>query len=97
MAGNAHARAADPGAAGCLAEHVAAQDNVMQTIGQGAEKRRCPGCARNCSKFVRVRGWHAGRATALCKRCASGLILLHGHVAGLKRAPEVQGTLEARA
>ena len=32
----------------------------------------------------------------LCRRCAAGLILLHGRVAGLKLAPEVKGTLEAR-
>jgi hypothetical protein len=92
---NANARRA-PGAAGCLAEHFAAQDSASLTNGQGVAKRRCPGCARKCTKFVRVQGWHAGRATLLCKRCAGGLIIVGGRVARLKLAPEVKGTLEAR-
>ena len=31
-----------------------------------------------------------------CPGCAAGLIILRGHVAGVKLAPEVKGTLEAR-
>jgi hypothetical protein len=96
MAGNAHARAADPGAAISLDETFAAENSASLTNGQGAAKRRCPGCARKCTKFARVWGWHDGRATLLCKRCAGGLIMLRGHVAGLKLAPEVKDTLGAR-
>ena len=95
MAQNAHAGAAVPGAAVARLSNDAAENSARLANGQGAAKRRCPGCARKCTKFVRVQGWHAGRATLLCKRCAGGLIILRGRVAGLKRAPEVKGTLEA--
>ena len=61
-----------------------------------APRRRCPGCARKCTKLVCVQGWHAGRETLLCKRCTGGLIMLRGRVAGLKLAPEFKGSPEAR-
>ena len=79
-----------------LERAITAEDNAKPRAGQVAAKRRCPGCARKGTNFVRVQGWHAGRETLLCKRCASGLIILRGRVAGLKLAPEVKGTLEAR-
>ncbi len=83
-------------AVNCSGNDSAAENTNTALNGQAAAKRRCPGCARKCTKFVCVEGWHAGRATLLCKRCAGGLILFHGHVAGLKRAPEVKDTREAR-
>jgi hypothetical protein len=97
MAQNAHAGAAVPGAAVArLSNDSTAEDSASLTNGQRVAKRRCPGCARKCAKFVAVQGWHAGRARLLCKRCAGGLIIHRGRVAGLKLAPEVKGTAEAR-
>ena len=97
MVENANAGAAVPGAAVArLSNDSTAEDSVTAANGQGSAKRRCPGCARKCTKFVRVQGWHAERATLLCKRCASGLIIVGGRVARLKLAPEVKGTAEAR-
>jgi hypothetical protein len=95
MAGNANARRA-PGAAAARLSNDAAENSVTAANGQGGAKRPCPRCARKCAKFVAVQGWHAGRATLLCKRCAGGLIIVGGRVARLKLAPEVKGTLEAR-
>ena len=83
-------------AVGCSGNDSTAENSLLPTTGQGGAKRPCPGCARKCTKFVRVQGWHAGRETLLCKRCAGGLIILRGRVAGLKLAPEVKGALEAR-
>lgn len=97
MAENAHRRAGDPAAAGCCSGNDStAKNSPLPTTGQGAANRRCPGCARRCTKLVPVEGWHTGRATLLCKRCAAGLIILHGRVAGLKLAQEVKETLGAR-
>ena len=83
-------------AVSCSGNDSAPENTNTALNPQAAAKRRCPGCARRCTKLVCVLGWHAGRATLLCKRCAGGLIILHGRVAGLKLAPEVKGTLEAR-
>jgi hypothetical protein len=82
-------RAADPAAAVIsLDEKIAVEDTNTARNPQAAAKRRCPGCARKCTKFVYVDGWHAGRATLLCKRCAAGLIIVRGRAVGLKLAPE---------
>ena len=96
MAENAHRPAWDRAAADAIDEIGTAEDSATIANGQGAAKRRCPGCARKCTKFARVWGWHAGREALLCKRCTAGLIILRGHVAGLKLAPEFKGTPEAR-
>jgi hypothetical protein len=93
---NANARWAPGAAVGCSGNDSTAENSSLLTNGQGGAKRPCPGCARKCTQFVCVQGWQAGRATLLCKRCAGGLIILYGRVAGLKLAPEVKGTPEAR-
>ena len=95
MAENANARRAPGAAVGCSGNDSTAKNSATIATGQGAA-RRCPGCARKCTRLVCVQGWHAGREALLCKRCTAGLIILRGRVAGLKLAPEVKDTREAR-
>jgi hypothetical protein len=77
-----------------LDETIAAEDSAAPANGQA--KRRCPGCARKCTKLVPVRGWQDGRETLICKRCAGGLILIGDRCRGLKLRPDAPSP-EARS
>jgi hypothetical protein len=70
-----------------MAKTSATENSIAPINGQASANRRCPGCTRQCRKLVSVHGWHTGRETPLCKRCASGLILSYGRIIGLKPGP----------
>jgi hypothetical protein len=67
MATNAHARAADPGAAALIGKISTVEDTASVSNGQV----RCAGCGRRPRAPRLVEGWCDDRAVALCARCAA--------------------------
>ena len=90
---NAHARAADPGVAVSCSGNDSPAENTNNALKPQAAAERCccPGCARKCTKLVCLEGWHAGRATLLCKRCAAGLIIVRGRGRGAEKLAPAGG------